>query len=330
MVKLALFDAESLGEAPSDELIGHVARRLWQAVRAHETDPADVFYQWFSGPNSSLVKQIARQKSQPGGKLSREDVRRVLLHLAVLALQHVGQCVHLLMRTIKLSFPEPLNEKEKELYEHMHESQPYYGDLPAAMLVDRMEDLRRAILAIWIEPQNPDHVRVLHRLLDYYSQMATRRRQADKQSKNRPMPAHQEPSPKADGSNDIASRGPKTVVPRSQPSTTTPSTFGPAQFIENLHSSESRERDRFTIIGDHIRQRTAIECPAGCSHWEYRREGESLKEVTIRLRCECGRIDGTISMPLDEFIEHTEKALDRHRSPEAGASDAGTIGDDES
>jgi hypothetical protein len=330
LVKSALFDVECLGDPPSEELIGHVVRRLWKAVRAHETDSADTFYNWFAGPNNSLVKQIARQKSQPGGKLSREDVRRVLLHLAMQAFEYVGQCVHVLMRTIKLSIPQPLNEKEKELYEHMHESQPYYGGLPAAMLVDRMEDLRRAVLAIWEEPQNPEHVRVLHRLLDYYAQMAKRRRQADKQSKNRPSPIQPEPSQKTDNSNGVECDAQKAIVAKSDSPAKKSSTFGPVQLIENVHSVESDEEDPFAIIADRIRQLRAIVCPDGCSDWKYHREGESLTGVTIRLRCECGRIDGTISMPLEEFVAHAEKALNRRRMPSADASNVEAIEDDES
>ena len=156
-----------------------------KAAAAHESDIADEFYKWFSGPNNSLIKQIAQQKNQPGGKLSREDVRRTLLHLGIEAFQFLGPCVDALMRTIKKSIPQPLNEKEKRLFEHMHESQPEYGNLPAALLADRMSDVELAVLAIWDEPESQEHIRVLHRLLYHYSEMAKRRRQADAQCKNR-------------------------------------------------------------------------------------------------------------------------------------------------
>lgn len=329
LVTSALFDAESFGEPPSDELIGHVAARLWKAVRAHEGDSSDTFCRWFAGPNNSLLKQLAQQKGQPGGKLARDDVRRVLLHLAPLALQYVGQCVHALMRTIKLSIHEPLDAKEKELYERMHESQPYYGNLPAAMLVDRMDDLRRAVLAIWEEPQNPEHVRVLHRLLDYYAQMAKRRRQADQQSKNRPSPGHPEPSGKTDEADGREGPAQTPVVPKSDSPSKMSSPTGRVPFLENCYVSEAGEGDPFAVVADHIRQTRAIACPVGCSHWEYHREGESLQAVTIRLRCECGQIDRTLDMSLDEFAGHAERVLHRRRSPSATPSDPETIGDDE-
>jgi len=52
--------------------------------------------------------------------------------------------------------------------------------------------------------------------------------------------------------------------------------------------------------------------------------------VTIRLRCECGQIDGTFSMPLDEFTEHAEKVLNRRRLRPVDPCEDGVIGDDES
>jgi len=46
LVKAALFDAESLGNTPSAELIEIVQRRFWVAVRAHQSDSTDSFYKW--------------------------------------------------------------------------------------------------------------------------------------------------------------------------------------------------------------------------------------------------------------------------------------------
>ena len=328
LVKSARFDIESLGDPPSEELIGHVTRRLWNAVRAHETDSPDTFYKWFAGPSNSLVKQVARQKGQPGGKLPREDVQRVLLYLAMQqAFQHVGQCVHALMRTIKLAIPEPLNEREKELYEHMHESQPYYGDVPAAMLVDRMEDVRRAVLAIWDEPQNPEHVRVLHRLLAYYSEMAKRRRQADKQSKNRPLSPDREQVQENVNLCTAEAHTQQTVVQNRDQAHQTSSKCGPIRLYEESCSSTAGKEAPFDIIGESIRELHEIKCPADCSRWEYHREGESLNEVTIRLRCECGKIDRTVSMAMDEFVEHAEKAIGRRRLPSTSVSEAETFSD---
>ena len=185
LVRMALFDLPAGEKAPSKELVEIVTERLLAAIDRHLDDSGEAFDAWFTGSKNSLLKQIAQQKSKPGGKLSRDDVRRALLHLGWQAYSYVGQCVHALMRTIKNSVPVPLNETEKRLFETMHESQPVYGDLPLALLAERARYLRQAILAMWNEPENGDHLRVLHRLLAYYAEMASKRREADRQSKQR-------------------------------------------------------------------------------------------------------------------------------------------------
>ena len=79
-------------------------------------------------------------------------------------------CAAYVVRPVRA--PDPLNDEEKLVGEHMHESQSYYGGLPAALLAERMDFLRPAVLAIWDNPGNQDHVRVLHKLLQYYMEMA--------------------------------------------------------------------------------------------------------------------------------------------------------------
>jgi hypothetical protein len=185
LVRSALFDIEPWQDALSAERVEIVMERLLEAVDSHRDDSQNEFHEWFFGPHNSLVKQIAQQKSKQGGKLTREIVRRAVLEHGVRAFEYVGPCVNALMRTIKNSMAPPLNDEEKRLFEHMLESQPYYGNVPAAMLAERMQGLEIGVLAIWNEPQNQVHVRVLHRLLHYYAEMAQKRRGADSQSKKR-------------------------------------------------------------------------------------------------------------------------------------------------
>jgi hypothetical protein len=89
---------------------------------------------------------------------------------------------------------------------------------------------------------------------------------------------------------------------------------GPVPFIDNLHSSGPADHGPFREVAEHIRQWRGIECKAGCTQWEYYREGESKELVKIRLRCECGQVDGTISMPFDEFAKQAEDVLHWPRS----------------
>ena len=325
LVQMALFDAESLAAAPPAGVSEIVTERLLKAIHPHLKDPAEKFHEWFLGPKNSVVQQIARQKGRSGGKLHRKDVRRALLHIGLGAFKYLGPCIHALMRTIKNSITPSLNEGEKLLFEHMHESQPYYGNLPAAMLCDRMQDVGCAVQAIWDEPRNPEHIRVLHRLLYYYSEMAGRRRQADKQSKNRPLPADREQSHATD-ERSIAEVGAEKIARLdSEHSTKVPSRCGLTRLHEELYSPAVGKEDPFWVIGEYLRELGKINCPADCSHWEYHREGESREEVTIRLRCECGQIDRTVTMAMDEFVEHAEKAIGLRRLPSTTVSEAETL-----
>ena len=282
------------------------------------------------GPNNSLVKQIAQQKSKEGGRLHREDVRQVLLHLGMQAYEYLGPCIHALMRTIKNSIPQPLNEQEKRLFEHMHEIQPYYGNLPATMLADRMEDIQRAVLAIWHEPHDQGHVRVLHRLLYYYEEMSRNRRMADLQSKKRRAGQKPKNTPSTPaGADSVDGDTNKGAAIKHDPPSFVPAKGGESEFIENKHGATHREDDPFPIIAEHIRELGAIECSAGCLNWEYYREGESDSVVKIHLRCECGQIAGTISLSLDEFAEHGEKVLGwQRRKPRNSSIDGEKAGDE--
>jgi hypothetical protein len=311
LIEMSLLDVESFGDPPAQELIDVVQRRFWTAVSGHQSDQTEEFYRWFAGAGSSLIKQIAQQKSQPGGKLARENVRRTILHLGVQSLRHIGYCVHALMRSIKLSISPPLNEAEKRLFEHMHECQPYYGNLPAAMLADRMPDLGPAVLTIWDEPDNPEHVGVLHRMLHYYSEMAKRRRQADRQSKNRPQTAAHESILPASGLAATVADAVMDECPPNGTSVTSASKCGPVRFNENLHSQKPAGDVRFATIADFLRRFSNIECPSGCEQWDYHGRSDSPNEVTISFYCECGKIGMTVKMGMDEFIGHGKKALDR-------------------
>lgn len=317
LVRTALFNIDGSSHVPSEEIIQIVTERLLEAIDRHLVEPQEKFDEWFCGASNSIVKQIAQQRRKPGGQLEREEVRQALLHLGWRAYEYVGQCVHALMRTIKNSIPNRLNDEEKRLFEHMHESQPYYGGLPAALLAERMDFLRHAVLAIWDDPENQDHIRVLHKLLQYYTEMAQPRRAADRQSKRQSRPKEQvchEDSDSADGDTDEG-RGVAAEELNSGdvPVTDERNAAVPVQFIDNLHSATSLD-DPFSRVGDHLRELQRIECASGCEHWEYRRDGESEKSVAILIRCACGDVERKIQLPIQQFAEHAESVLGWTRS----------------
>ena len=310
LVQRALFDTDPSDAAPSPEVIEIVTERLLEAIHARPAESSAGFYQWFVGPSNTLVKQIAQQKKSRGGELNRDDVRRALLYLGWHAYQYVGDCIHALMRTIKHSLPQPLNDDEKRIFEHMFERQPYYGDLPVALLAERLPFILPAVVAIMEEPQNEEHVHVLHRLLNNYASMAPVRRVADKKSKDRCQAGSREPPAKCDAADiaEVEDATDATGTEVRQPARRRVA-FGECAFNEDLHSPVSADRNRFAEVADHIRRQRRIDCTAGCTRWEYLRKGDSKKWVTIHLRCECGQVTQEIRVSMDKFAEQAKVVL---------------------
>jgi len=310
-VQMALFDTDSI-ERVSPELVDTVWGRLTEALENHAGDSSDAFYRWFLGPNNTLVKQLAQPKGKQGGKLKREDVRSALLQIGRQAYEHLGQCVHALMRTIKNAIVPVLNDAEKRLFEQMHESQPYYGDLPVALLAERSEDIELAIQVIWNEPQAPEHIGVLHRLLYWYGEMARKRRRADSQFKQRRppaiIPATPNPGVVGPATDDEVLCG--TSIIEGPDNSGFP--FVSRKFIDGLHAAPASARSQFDVA-EHIRQLNQLECPRGCSLWKYRLYQSTDDRVDIRVRCDCGKIVQTISMTRAELAACARMSLARRR-----------------
>jgi hypothetical protein len=325
LVQTALFDRGGSTGAPSPQVLETVTSRLLEAINSHLDDEREAFDAWFCGPSNSLVKQIAQQKSGPG-RLPREDVRQALLYLGWQAYTYVGQCVHALMRTIKNSIPEPLNEEERCLFEQMHESQPYYGGLPLAMLAERTAFLKRAALAIWNEPGNSEHIRVLHRVLNYYGEMMSKRRQADRQSKQHTPGETIEISRQDQAAHDARKHDQDTCEDSSRvevrDSAAGVCRGGQGELVEDLHFSRVSKQSPFSEVAEHIRQLDGIECAAGCVHWEYHRHGEFKESVTIELRCECGQVQRIVKLSVQEFTERVQEILGWEIPDNPSAQDA--------
>ncbi|NLS95141.1 MAG: hypothetical protein GXX96_23545 [Planctomycetaceae bacterium] len=318
LVRLALFDIDDEKVAPSRKVIKRVTERLLEAIDGHLSDSQTSFDGWFSGPRNSLVKQIAQQKKKPGGRLPHKPVRQALLYLGWDSYKYVGQCVHALMRTMKNSLPDPLDEREGQLYEHMFESQPYYGNLPLALLAERSSILQRAVLTIWEAPEEQGHISVLHRLLWYYADMACRRRQVDREFKRRSTRHHTTSShSSSDPARTLVSQsdtGPEEIGPQDHASARHSPPATSIQLNENLHSRTSSGNQIFSEIVEHIRQLREIECETGCTSWDYRLEseppdGEPQDPVSISVQCKCRRVATKLDVPLKEFTEAASDLL---------------------
>jgi hypothetical protein len=182
LIRSALFDV-GWAEEPAPELVEAVTDRLLTVLHSHLEEDTSAFEKWFLGPKNSLVHQIAKRKRSPGGGLEESEVRRALLHLGWQAYQYAGNCVHAQLRTFQNALPEPLSERERLRFEHMHLRQPYLGNLPLVLLAPRLGFVKELLWELWEGLPGQSLVPVFHRLLDYYATMVARRREADRRIK---------------------------------------------------------------------------------------------------------------------------------------------------
>jgi hypothetical protein len=187
LVRSALFNVDPIEEL-DPELLDIVTERLLLALRHHLEDATDRFYKWFLPPHSSLVHQIAKQKQSRGGQLEQEDVRKALLWLGGQAYEFASNSIRAQMRCFQNALPIRLTDRERLLFESMHLPQPYLGNLPLTLLVERFGFIKGLLWELWESLPDLGLVPVLYRLLDYYATMAARRREVDRLIKSgRPL-----------------------------------------------------------------------------------------------------------------------------------------------
>jgi hypothetical protein len=181
LIKMALYDPAGLPR-PGPEAPAEIIRRALDAMESHMRDHQAAFDRWFWGRNNSFVKQLAQQKRAPGGAMDRALVRRALLEQGWLAYQQVADCVDAMLDHFRGLLPEPLNAFENRLFERVHRKQPCFGGLPSLMLAERFPLLYPILEEVWAESNNQEAVAVMHRLLQYYEEMAPRRREGDRRA----------------------------------------------------------------------------------------------------------------------------------------------------
>jgi hypothetical protein len=185
LLRSALFDEDPTKDEISSEVAEQAADRIMKAIEKHLHDDAEQFRRWFEGPKSNLVHQIAKQKKEPGGPLREDVVRTVFLRMGWDAYVHMGHCVQAQMRTFQNALPRPLDGAEKAIFEHTFLPQKTLGGLPMILIAERF-DVYSTILAELLHAlPSLEAVPIFHQLLDWYSVMATRRREADRDRKRR-------------------------------------------------------------------------------------------------------------------------------------------------
>ncbi|REJ92494.1 MAG: hypothetical protein DWQ35_12075 [Planctomycetota bacterium] len=262
LIRDALFDLSEFSSDPDPELVDIVCERLLVAMHNHRDDDEETFNRWLCGSGKSVIKQIVQQKRARGGQLNRHDVIHAVLHLGWQSYQYMSGCLQAMMRCIKHAIPAEMSTYEQDLYALVYEQQPYLANMPLALISERLNFLRPAILRLWEEPCSTEFIPVLHRMLAYYGRMIDVRRRADRTSKARSSRRSRQ-RPAAVGS-------------------------GTANAI-------------FTDVANHIRELHGIRCANGCLDWDAWRDddGDEIR-VVLGFVCPCGKTR-QLTLSVEEF-----------------------------
>lgn len=307
LVRMALYESIPLDEPLEPDLVDLVVERTLTALQGHLGDQAGDFNAWFSGPKNSFVQQIARRKLLPGGVLDRDQVRRALLELGWEAYNYVADCIHAMMRVFQQLLPEPLSATEASWFEQMHLKQPHFGNLPVVLLVERFRFVREVLWEIWENPGDPEPIAVLHRLLSYYAEMASARRELDRKVKQRRL-----------GGNASGTRTPLTVpLPEVTPadpdsdSETNGEDEDDDEGGDPTHASpaEPRTAEVFASVAEAVRADGGLRCSCAEPAWNERVVRQDSEKVTIRHDCTSCGFSADTTLSLQRVKELARKAL---------------------
>jgi len=297
LVRMSLFALDDSAEEVSAALLDMVMERLLLAIHRHRDDSQEEFDRWFYNSSRNIVRQLADQKRAPGGRLRRENVVQALQQIGWESYRYVGDCLHTGMHCIRQAIPDDLSDEECRLYEHMYERQSYLGNLPLALVSERLNFLSPALEALW-QNTNAENVAVMHRLLQYFSKMAEARRVADRISKSR-RPSK---SPRGDSDVQPAASSAEVNSPK----------FMDISLIENVHCGEIQRGNLNADVAEHFRELHNVECANGCTEWESTVASANERQITFEYHCGCkGQI---LTVPIsevrriaDEFREKEEE-----------------------
>jgi len=296
LVHQALYDEIPIDEPIQPEVVDAVIERTLAAMHHHLDEPAAEFDAWFSGPHASFVRQIAKRKLLPGGQLDQVLVRSVLVDLGWQAYRYVADCIHTTMWAIERSIPEPLTEGERTFFDQMYLNQPHFGNLPLVLLVERFPFVQSIIWDILGSPDDQTAIAVLHRLLDYYGDMARRRRQVDRTIKQR-RPA-----------NLIEGEKTPLIIPLKAPviAPETGETEGPNErpYGEPAILDSSPVPEMFDQIAEALCVRRQIRCKCGTADWDHRVLALDGVTATIEHACRACHFTAMSTVSVEEIKQH--------------------------
>jgi hypothetical protein len=192
LVRSALFQLSPTADKIDTKTLDIVAERLIGALRNHLEDNTQEFRKWLLDPKNSVVHQIAKKRRSRGGRLDEDKVRAALLQLGWAGYLSVGDCISMQMQALRQAVPEPFTAQERVLFNQMHLPQAHFGGLPMILVADRLGLIQDVVWEVWEGMPRAPSVPVLHRLLAYYEEIATKRREADRTRKRPKGPAFDE------------------------------------------------------------------------------------------------------------------------------------------
>ena len=181
LVQMSLYDFSRAGLRTSAEQQQEVWDRFHELVQGHLLDHQENFQKWLAGGHSNLPKAIARMAGK--NRLDGAVVRRGLLDIGWRGYRMAAECVEAFAKAFSRALIRPLSEKERSYFTAMYYRQPCYGGLVLPLILDRSQLIRPVVVQLWEEPENKQLAAVLHRMLWYYSDMATRSREANRLAK---------------------------------------------------------------------------------------------------------------------------------------------------
>jgi len=181
LIRQALFDVEGESHPEDTELREILVERFSVAFENHLDDSTDAFNMWFF--SSSVIKQLAKKKKARGGALEGKLVRDGLIRLGWDAYTYVAGCLNVQMQAFANALPEPLTDRESQIFKEMHRWQPHWGNLCLLQLWERVSFAGPAFRHAIENHGDRDAISACKRMLQYYSALARARRGADRKEK---------------------------------------------------------------------------------------------------------------------------------------------------
>ncbi len=274
-----------------EQTAGRAIDRVLAAMEPHMADDTQGFHEWFWGRNNSLVKQVAQQRRAPGGELDRDVVRRALLDQGWQAYQYVASCLRVTLGLFRRLPPAPLTRGENRLFERVHLRQPYFGDLPPLMLAERFPLLYPILEEVWTAPDNREAVAVMHRLPNYYEEMAPDRRAADRLGKER-------------GAGTVSKGQVAVNVPLASPAGEDSETRHGADVSEGQLPARSREgASALADLAEGVRADRGIACACPFPQWVLRSNDQGAVKASVTLHCDGCHVEDTFEIGLARLRE---------------------------